>query len=137
MMALREGGEYACPKRFSEFRQDLRFVKFFAQPDFGIRRKFFEAAISTRFTGLHYYRINTTLNTAGATIPEVDYIRSHASSFLAEPAFIIRAGHPSVKFQLQVSNSFNLTAPDAAREDNDWIWPLHQRQTPTPPLNFT
>ena len=95
---------------------DLRFSKFFVQPDFGIRRKFFEAAISTRFTGLHYYGIDTTVNTPGATIPDVEYIRSHASSLLAEPAFIVRAGHPSVKFQLQVSNSFNLTASDLRQE---------------------
>jgi hypothetical protein len=66
--------------------------------------------------GLHFYQFNTTINTPGVTISEVDYIRNHASSFLAEAAFIIRAGHPSVKFQLQVSNSFNLTASDLQQE---------------------
>src|SRR5262245_33584880 len=95
---------------------DLRFTKFFVQPDFGFRGKYVDAAIATRFTGLHYYGIETTLNSSVTSIPDVDYIRSHASSLLAEPSFIFRVGRSPVKFQLQVSNSFNLTAPDLRQE---------------------
>jgi hypothetical protein len=93
---------------------DLGFTKFFLQPNIGVSARFVEAAFATRLTGLHYYRIQTTL--AGPT-SDLDYIRSHASSFLAEPSFIFRAGPRYAKFQFQLTRSFNLTAPQLLQEN--------------------
>jgi hypothetical protein len=93
---------------------DLGFSKFFLQPNIGVSARFVEAAFANRFTGLHYYRIQTTLASPSA---DLDYIRSHASSFLAEPSFIFRAGPRYAKFQLQLTRSFNLTAPQLLQEN--------------------
>jgi hypothetical protein len=91
---------------------DVNFGRFFVQPDFGFRSNYFEAVVSNRFSVLHYGAITGT-----STNSDVDYIRTHPTSTLVEPAFILRAGLKYAKAELQLSNSYNLSAPHLPQEN--------------------
>ena len=56
---------------------DLRFSRLFVQPDFGFSAKYFDAAVSNRFSILNYRQINTVFSQPGLRSEPVDYIRDH------------------------------------------------------------
>ena len=95
----------------SDNSSDLRFSRYFIQPDIGFRGRIVEAAVSLRTAGLHYSSIRTSFATAPATNDAVEYIRQHPSSLLIEPAYIFRVGWKYVKAQFQLSSSYDVTAP--------------------------
>ena len=80
------------------------------QPVFGVKWKYVDAAISSRFVGLSYFNTSGNLIYAGRN--QQDYLNENRHSFLIEPAITIRAGGDFLKAQIQYGRSFNISNPD-------------------------
>jgi hypothetical protein len=85
----------------------LSYSKLFVQPDIGIKKEWFEAAISARFTILNFDKVNFQ-NTV-SHFDELNFLQKNTSSMLFEPAITFRAGGRSVKGEIQLGLSRNLT----------------------------
>jgi hypothetical protein len=79
------------------------------QPVFGVKWKYVDAAISSRFVGLSYF--NTSGGLVYENISQVNYINQNRHGFLIEPALTVRAGVDFLKAQIQLGGSFNITNP--------------------------
>lgn len=88
---------------------NLDFSKYFLQPSFGFTSKYFETALSVRFCGLYYDKIND--HTIQDDKEKIEYIKSHKFSYLFEPAITYRVGWKYLKIQLQYAFSINMNYP--------------------------
>ncbi|MCK5853333.1 hypothetical protein KAH27_09930 [bacterium] len=94
---------------------NLDIIKYFVQPSIGLTTRYFDMAISTKFSGLNY--LNFSYPNHENSMPEedlkdLDYIERNSFSLLFEPAATIRLGYKNVKLQYQIGMSFNITNPD-------------------------
>lgn len=80
------------------------------QPSFGVKWKYVDAAISSRFVGLSYF--NTEGGLIYNNVAQTTYLSQNNHSFLIEPAFTLRAGTDFLKAQIQLQGSFNMNHPD-------------------------
>ncbi len=88
------------------------------QPNFGYKSKYFSAAVSSRIVNLSYNNIKGDLIFDGQNQP--NYLKTHSSNFLVEPALTVRAGVKKFKLQLQYGYSINVTNRDF-RQDNSFL----------------
>ena len=93
---------------------EMKFSRFFIQPDIGIRTKAIEGAFSLRlcnidFKEISYYDTNYRLD-------ELQLLESNKASWLLEPGFTFRGGHDPVKFQVQAIFSADVSQPDISFE---------------------
>jgi hypothetical protein len=86
---------------------DITYSQMFIQPDIGIKYKWLEGAFSCRLSKLNYEDISFSGTTAH--LAELNDLQANSKSWLLEPAFTFRAGTPTVKTQLQLVFSANLT----------------------------
>lgn len=86
-------------------------AKFFIQPDFGIKTKFFDAIVSTRFSAVKY----TSFSQQNYPTDELrkDYLDNgrltNPMFVFAEPALTARVGYKYLKLQLQYGLTINVT----------------------------
>ena len=85
------------------------------QSALGHKSKYFDAAISTRLVGLNYS--NTSGNLIFSRQSQIDYLQEKNTHLLLEPALTLRTGHHTLKLQIQLGKSFNLSNPNF-RQDN-------------------
>ena len=88
-------------------KADMSFSKIFIQPDIGIKKGWMEAAFSCRLTRLNFsgIRIDNTVY----HLDELNILKQNSTPWLVEPAFTFRGGSKSVKGQIQVLFTGNLT----------------------------
>lgn len=87
------------------------------QPSLGYRQGNFKGAVSSRFAMLNYSGVSGNLVANGED--QIRYLRDNGRHFLFEPALTLRAGAASLKAELQVGGSVNLTDGDFP-QDNTW-----------------
>lgn len=90
-------------------KASLFFDKVFIQPSFGLYFKYFDLALSARFSGLYFNKINNGIFDDSYDYDDVDLISRNKTSYLFEPAITIRGGWKYVKIQFQYVVSKNLT----------------------------
>ncbi len=99
---------------------NLRLTKYFIQPSFGYSSKsgHFEAALSSRFSGLNLKINNSNLSLQSNQYEKqnLDAIALHPSSFLWEPSLLIAAGGKYIKFYFQITSSSNISNPHLAMD---------------------
>lgn len=84
----------------------LGAFNYFIQTQYGFRSKYFEAAISVRFTDLYFSVVdNKVVPFYKNGYEEVERFLAFRNSLLFEPAITLRAGGNNIKFQLQVGLS--------------------------------
>jgi hypothetical protein len=86
---------------------DMSFSKLFIQPDVGLKIKWLEGAFSLRISNLNYSGIN--INNTVYHLEELNNLKLNSNSWLIEPAITCRMGSKSVKGQVQLVFSRNLT----------------------------
>lgn len=84
-----------------------RFDLIGIQPNFGYKSKSWVGVFSARFARLQYQRMHGTLIDEG--MKQADYLATHRTHFLIEPAFTVKMGMEKIKFQLQYNYSINAT----------------------------
>jgi len=96
-------------------RSSVKLVRYFVQPAIGVRKKGSEFAFSSR---LSYVRHTLDFNSVkdGPDAMDLEYLADHPTSFLVEPAFVLRFGTPDFLFQLQYTFSLNITNPELKQE---------------------
>jgi hypothetical protein len=82
---------------------DLSFSKIFIQPEIGFKFDWFEGAFSCRLARLNF--INIDVNNTVYRLEELNSLKKITDPWLLEPAFTLRGGSKSVKFQVQINNS--------------------------------
>ncbi|MCX6328876.1 MAG: hypothetical protein NTZ85_05070 [Bacteroidia bacterium] len=92
----------------SDGRADMSYSKIFIQPDIGIKKGWMEAAFSCRLSRLNFTDIKID-NSVYYHLDELNTLRQNNTPWLIEPAFTFRGGSKSVKGQIQVVFSQNLT----------------------------
>jgi len=102
---------------------ELSFSKLFIQPDIGIKVNWLEASFSTRLSKLNYNTIvaNNTLTHQD----ELTLLKQNSAPFLVEPAFTFRAGAESVKAEMQIGFSTNMTNSNLKFEQARFTIGLH------------
>jgi hypothetical protein len=88
-------------------KADLNYSQIFMQPNIGVKLKWFEGAFSCRLSRLDYKDLTYSATTGHIT--ELNDLKATDKMFLLEPAFTFRAGSPSLKVQMQLVLSSNLT----------------------------
>lgn len=91
----------------SDGAADMSFSKIFIQPDIGIKKGWMEAAFSCRLTRLNFSEIR--INNTVYHLDELNILKQNSTPWLVEPAFTFRGGSKSVKGQIQVLFTGNLT----------------------------
>jgi hypothetical protein len=89
---------------------DLSFIKFFAQPSFGLRHNVFDVAVSTRINSVSYTSIGNYVSGNSYEYEELNQLGDKTHFFL-EPAFTLRCGWKNIKIQLQGSYAGYLNNP--------------------------
>lgn len=81
--------------------------KFFAQPSFGYTSKYFDAAVSSKFSlvNLGYGSASISKDNNPYDYEYVESLKGGKSYFLWEPGLMVRGGFPNVKLSLQVTYS--------------------------------
>lgn len=81
--------------------------KFFAQPSFGYTSKYFDAAVSSKFSlvNLGYGSATISKDNDPYDYDYVESLKGGKSYFLWEPGLMLRGGFPNVKLSLQVTYS--------------------------------
>jgi hypothetical protein len=95
-------------------KADLNYSQIFLQPDIGVKLKWFEGAFSCRLSRIDYKDFTYSATTGHIT--ELNELKATDKMFLLEPAFTLRAGSPSIKTQVQLVFSSNLTNHDLLTE---------------------
>lgn len=85
-------------------------VRYGVQPALGFRGRHVHAILSTRVVGLRYSEVDGSLVFGGDD--QVQYLRARDTHFLVEPAVTLRVGSETVKGQIQLGRSFNLSHED-------------------------
>jgi hypothetical protein len=93
---------------------NISFSQVFLQPDFGVKYKWIEAAISCRLSRLNYADVMYSGTTY--RVNELQALRANSKVTLLEPGFTLRAGSPVVKTQLQIVLSANMTDQNLLNE---------------------
>lgn len=88
---------------------EMKFSRFFIQPDIGVRTKNIEGAFSIRFSQVQFKDIK--FRDTYYRFDELTDLDKNRTSFLIEPGFTFRGGHDPLKFQIQFLFSPNLTNP--------------------------
>ena len=88
----------------------LSFSKLFIQPDIGFKNKWIEGAFSCRLSKLNF--INIDVNNTVYHLNELNTLKQNTEPWLFEPAFTFRGGSKSVKVQMQIIFSRNLSNAD-------------------------
>jgi len=109
-------GTYNQSRTIDYGSSDLWFRKYYLQPAIGVSMNAVDIALSLRFSGLSFYRINNAILTDTVNKYEynsplysrVDDIANQRNYYLAEPAVTIRAGWQFVKLQFQWANTINI-----------------------------
>ncbi len=112
-----ENGYPIYPYTENQQVSKIDFVKFFAQPSLGLTTRYFDIAISTRFSGLKYTYLSYPYMVQSEDLDDLEYITKNYFSILFEPAVTVRLGYKNVKLQYQFGMSFNLTNPDFPQEN--------------------
>jgi hypothetical protein len=102
--------EYSGPFEWnwiSDGTADLSFSKFFIQPDVGFKFEWVEGAFSCRLTKLNYPDID--FRNTSYRLDDMTSLMNNMEPWMIEPAFTLRGGKKSVKFQLQVLTSRSLS----------------------------
>jgi hypothetical protein len=94
---------------------DLMYSRIFVQPDIGIKLKWLEAAVSCRLSSLNFSRIN--VYNSVHRLDELNTISQNSTPWLLEPAITFRVGGESVKAQVQLVSSNNLSNSRMKFED--------------------
>ncbi|HEX9654432.1 MAG TPA: hypothetical protein VGA99_12030 [bacterium] len=81
----------------------------------GFTSKYFDVAASTRLTALNYHDISGSLIFGGED--QVAYLQGQDKHVLFEPALTLRGGYKSLKLQIQLGHSFNLSHSDFQQDD--------------------
>lgn len=111
--------------RVPDGNAELSFSKFFIQPDIGIRIENLEGAISCRLSRLNFRNIE--FNGVNYHLDELSSLELYNNPWLIEPAFTFRGGFKSVKGQIQVAFSGNLSNPELKFEKLRFSIGLHFR----------
>lgn len=90
---------------------DLSSLKFYIQPSFGFTTKFFDIAVSTRFSALTFNIKTNNVPGDNNLYNELNGLSTQIHPYL-EPAITIRAGWQYTKVQIQAEYSENLTSED-------------------------
>jgi hypothetical protein len=86
---------------------NLSFYKIFVQPDIGIKTDRIEGTISCRLSVLNFNEIE--INNTVYHLEELNLLKQNSTPWLLEPAITFRGGSKSVKGQIQVVVTKNLT----------------------------
>ncbi len=89
---------------------DISFSKLFIQPDIGIKINGLEGAFSFRISNLNLSQVS--IYNSVYHLQELNDLKQNHTSWLFEPAFTFRGGLKSVKGQIQLVFSRNITNPD-------------------------
>jgi hypothetical protein len=90
---------------------DLSSLKFYIQPSFGFTTKFFDIAVSTRFSALTFNIKTNNVSGDNNLFNELNGLSTQIHPYI-EPAITIRAGWQYTKVQIQAEYSENLTPED-------------------------
>jgi hypothetical protein len=90
---------------------DLKYIKSFIQPSFGLTFDFLDIAVSTQLSRLSYTDIQNNIN-GNAELSNSLYNLMDKGHFFLEPAFTLRGGWKAVKLQFQISYSKYLNQPE-------------------------
>ena len=90
---------------------DLSSLKFYIQPSFGFTTKFFDIAVSTRFSALTFDIKTNNVAVDNYLFNELNGLSTQIHPYI-EPAITIRAGWQYTKVQIQAEYSKNLTSED-------------------------
>lgn len=85
---------------------NANFYRIGVQPSISFSKKYFSTSLSSRLATIRYTRVH------GNLIYDVDYLKTHDSQWLLEPALTFQGGLENIKLQLQFQLSYNLTDPD-------------------------
>lgn len=99
--ALATVNNYYGTDKSSQYSK-LKGNRFFIQPNIGFKSRFFDAAFSLRFCNMLYSTFATDSVPLGMETESLNYLRSHPSQWIMEPAFTLRGGFENAKLQLQV-----------------------------------
>jgi len=87
---------------------NANMTRFAIQPSIGYKAKHFEIAFSLRAGGVSYSNINGDLILDSKS--QKDYLNQNKKQFFVEPAITLKAGGPSIKGQLQIGSSTDVTS---------------------------
>lgn len=85
-------------------------IRYGVQPSLSYHMEYFSITGSARFVNLSYSEIGGSLQFNNRN--QLDYLGSHNSNFLIEPAITLRGGFEKAKLQLQYLHSFNVSNTD-------------------------
>lgn len=97
---------------------DANMLRLGIQPNFGIKTKYFTAALSSRFVNVSYSKIRGDLIYSDES--QIEYLKRNSSQFLIEPTITLRAGFEKIKLQVQGGYSINVTN-NSFRQDHLYI----------------
>jgi hypothetical protein len=82
-------------------------TKLFIQPSFGYSSKYFEMAVSSKFSNVNFHVKSSTVNSDSYEFENIKFLRSKKSFFLWEPGIMIRGGFKNLKFLAQLTHSIS------------------------------
>jgi hypothetical protein len=89
---------------------DLSYSKFFIQPNIGLKTNWVDAALSVRLSALNFNEINV-YNTVHR-LQELNSLQQNNTPWLIEPALTCRLGKGSLKGQMQIVFSNDLSGSE-------------------------
>lgn len=95
---------------------EVKYMKYYLQPQVGFRHKYVQFGISTRLSMLDYYNIVDNSTLASGSLNEIGSL----NHIYFEPAFTLRAGGEVVKFQFQAAFSAKFRDIDYAEYRHDF-----------------
>lgn len=112
LVALAGVGNPSTSMASAGFSNKARYLRYGVQPSFGFQSTHFDLAGAARLVRLSYFDIR------GATDSDVAYLKAQPSQFLIEPVVNLRVGWESVRIELQVGHSFNMTNKAFLQKDD-------------------
>jgi hypothetical protein len=97
-------------RTFADGHAHMRYSKFFAQSDLGVKFDWIEGSFSCRLSKLNFTDI--VYSGVNYNIDKLLFLEQNASPFCIEPAFTVAIGIKPVKFSLQCVFSSPLANPD-------------------------
>jgi hypothetical protein len=85
------------------------------QSAIGFKSTYFDVAASARIAALNYHDISGSLIFGGED--QIEYLERQNNHILFEPALTVRGGYKSLKLQIQLGHSFNLSHSDFQQDD--------------------
>jgi predicted porin len=96
---------------YSSGSSDLSSLKFYIQPSFGFTSKFFDIAVSTRFSALTFNIKSNNISGNYELSNELNSLSTNVRYYF-EPAITLRAGWQYTKLQFQAAYSGNIIHED-------------------------